>query len=358
MNILLLGEFSGLYKNLSEGLTALGHNVNVVSSGDYWKGIKPDVNLYTLKNNGLVERINYRIQLYNILRNIKDYDIVQLINPDVLFLSYFPYYHVIDTLMKHNNKFYLSAAGDDAYFWKYGRQFLRKGDLFGSILKYDIKSNTSIFDSNKAFEFNQYIADKCNGIIPIMYEYEISYKNHSNRKKTIPIPINTKKIKYSPNVISNKVVIFHGLNRYGAKGTRFVEIAFEKLRKKYPNDLELIIDGKMPLDKYLDIMKRVNVILDQTYSYSCGMNAVYALAMGKVVMGGAEPESLISLGVTESPVINILPDVNDIEKKIEECILEKKRNIENIGYEGRLFAENTHDYIKIAQQYVDTWLKN
>ena len=77
--------------------------------------------------------------------------------------------------------------------------------------------------------------------------------------------------------------------------------------KKYPHDLELIIKGRMPLRDYL-IMAKANIVIDQTSTYSLGVNGVYALAMGKVVLGGAEPESLKRLGVEESPVINVEPN--------------------------------------------------
>lgn len=90
----------------------------------------------------------------------------------------------------------------------------------------------------------------------------------------------------------------------------------------------------MPLDKYLDVMRKTNIVIDQTNSYSLGVNGIYALAMGKVVLGGAEPESLKSLGVENSPVINIKPNAKSIVDEIEKLI-DKKDSIETIGNESR-----------------------
>ena len=210
------------------------------------------------------------------------------------------------------------------------------------------------YKSQSDLDFNQWIIEKVSGVIPIMYEYEVGYASVPNRLPTIPIPINIDKIPYEENKVRKKLVVFHGLNRYEFKGTRHVEEAFEVLARKYPNDLELVIDGKMPLNDYLAVMRRTNVVIDQTYSYSCGMNAIYALAMGKVVLGGAEPESLISLGVDSTPVINLKPNAQSIIEKIEQ-LLEKRNQFEQLGYESRKFAEEVHDYKKIAQQYIDTW---
>lgn len=185
----------------------------------------------------------------------------------------------------------------------------------------------------------------------------MSYLHHSKRLPTIPIPINTNKIECKENTISKKITVFHGLNRFGFKGTRHVEEAFDFLSKKNSNDLELIIDGKMPLNEYLKVMQRTNVVIDQMYSHSLGVNGVYALAMGKIVMGGAEPESLKSLGVESSPVINLKPNAQSIIDEVEK-LLAKPNNIQELGFKSRQFAEQVHGHTKVAQQYIETWSKH
>ena len=45
MKILLLGEYSNVHWTLAEGLRQLGHQVTVVSNGDFWKNYPRDVNL-------------------------------------------------------------------------------------------------------------------------------------------------------------------------------------------------------------------------------------------------------------------------------------------------------------------------
>ncbi len=352
MNILLLGEFSSLHKNLKEGLQELGHKAIIASTGDGWKNIPRDIDMnYTSKF--LPKKIAHRLMPLIKVDDLTGFDIVQLMNPFILHKKYFPNKLYLDHIIKNNAKFFMLAAGDDAFFWKYGRAALKYGP-FDDFLKYDLKSENFYLQKEKAYVFNKYLADRADGIIPIMYEYEISYKNLQNLETTIPIPINVSDIKYTDNKVSNKLVVFHGLNRYGFKGTRHVEEAFEILSKKYPNDLELIIDGNMPLDMYLEIMKKTNIVIDQTNSYSLGVNGVYALAMGKVVLGGAEPESLKSLDIDKSPVINIKPNAQSIVKEIEK-LLANKGSIESLGYESRKFAEEVHGHIKVAKKYLKTW---
>jgi len=208
--------------------------------------------------------------------------------------------------------------------------------------------------TEKSFLYNKKIVEQSDGLIPILYEYEVSYENCSKRLNTIPLPINTKNVEYHENIVGSKLTIFHGLSRYGFKGTRHVEDAYTDLLKKYPNDLELIIDGQMPLADYLQVLQKSNVVIDQVNTYSVAMNGLYALAMGKVVIGGAEPEGLKSIGVSHSPVINVKPSKESIVSAVEE-LLDKRSSIPDQGLQGRKFVEEHHCHLKIAKRYIDTW---
>jgi hypothetical protein len=353
MKILLLGEFSAFHKNLKEGLAELGFDAVVAGYSDGFKNIPVDISF----NSNLpryFKNIAHRIKPLTKIKSLSGFDVVQLINPFVFGMRFFPRKYFINFVIKNNHKFFLLAAGDDAYYWRYGRRMLKYGP-FDDVLKYDLKRNSSRLESEAEFDFNKSVAESSNGVIPIMYDYEIGYQILEKKcLKTIPIPINTKSISYRENKPKGKISIFHGLNRYGFKGTRHVEEAFAFLKTKYPNDFELIIEGQMPLKKYLEVMERTNIVIDQLNSYSLGVNGVYALAMGKVVMGGAEPESLASLGVRESPVINLRPNAKCIIDEIEKLLFERER-IETLGLQSRKFAEDIHGHIKVARQFIGAW---
>lgn len=356
MKILLLGEFSALHKNLKEGLLELGHEAVVAAFGDGYKKVPVDIS-FDSKFNGVLGKIDSRLQPLLKLRLLKGYDVIQLVNPFIFHIPYFPRDYMLNKVINSNEKFFLSAAGTDSYFWQYGRRALKYGP-FDDFLKYDLKQTSHYMDSDESFAFNKKLVNLSNGVIPIVYEYEICYESEREKRlNTIPIPMNIEKIDYQENITRNKITIFHGLSRYGFKGTRHVEEAFAILARKYPNDLELIIEGNMPLDKYLNVLRRTNVVIDQMYSHSLGLNGIYAMAMGKVVMGGAEPESLNSLGVTSSPVINLSPNAESIVDSVEK-LLANKKSIESIGFESRQFVEKVHAHTKVAQMYIDTWSTN
>jgi hypothetical protein len=356
MKILLLGEFSALHKNLKEGLLELGHEAVVAGNGDGFKKVPVDIS-FDSNLPSILGSIHRRLKPLLKTRLLRGFDVVQLVNPFVFKYKYFPVEYFLERIVENNKKFFLLAAGDDAYFWRYGRKLLKYGP-FDDVLKYDLKGKPCFLESEDSFRFNKKILELASGLIPVLYEYEISYKfETAKRLKTIPIPINTNEIKYQENTVGNKMTVFHGLNRYGFKGTRHVEKAFEHLSKKYPNDLELIIAGRMPINEYLKVMLRTNVVVDQMYSHSLGVNGIYALAMGKIVMGGAEPESLRSLGVEASPVINLNPNAESIIEEIEN-LLSRRDQIPKLAFESRQFAEKIHCHVNVAQKYVETWTKH
>lgn len=353
MKILLLGDFSAVHKNLKDGLAELGHDVVLASDGDGFKNIPRDFDLKP-KLPSLLGKIEIRIKLlFYLFTKFKDFDVVQLINAFHFYKFFFPNRFFIKRLKKSNRKFILLAAGSDSYYWKFGKSRVEYSP-HEDALKYDLKKNYHPYQKNRMFRFNEFVANIVDGIIPVHYEYKICYENHKNLLNFIEQPMNCKEIPYLENNVKDKIIIFHGLNRYGFKGTRHIEKAFKILAEKYPQELELIIDGNLPIDEYMNVMKGTNIVIDQTNSYSLGVNGLYALAMGKVVLGGAEPESLKCMKVSSSPAINIKPDVNNIVSEIENLI-NKKSEIKKIGLDSRKFVENIHGHIKIAQKYVDTW---
>lgn len=352
MKILLLGEFSSLHKNLQEGLVALGHEVTVASNGDGWKNISADIKL-GVEGSGVVSKVLRRVQFLNFLNSIKGYDVVQIVNAEYFCQDLFPNELMLKRLKKRNGKVFLLGAGDDAFFWKYGKDKLKYGP-FNDSLKYDFKSSTSMYECASKLAKNRTLVNLVDGVIPIMYEYQASYSHVSNLRNVIPIPINTDEITRN-NIGENKrLTIFHGLNREGFKGTHYVKKAFEILKPKYPH-IDFIIEGKMPLKEYLELMSKTDVIIDQVNSHSLGVNGLLAMAMGKVTLGGAEPESLKCFGIDDSPVINIKPCVNDIVDKLERVIATSAQDLNDLGLKSREYVCSLHDYKTVAEKYIKEW---
>lgn len=354
MKILLLGEFSSLHNNLKKGLVEKGHSVTLASSGDGWKKINHDLKLPMPDTGSILSKIVYRVRLIKLFFSFKNFDVIQFISPGIIPTSFFPSKFILKRLRKKNHKIFLLAAGSDYYYWTVSQKQLRYGP-FNDNIKYDLKQNKVRFLEKDFKEFNKFLANFVDGIIPIMYEYEVAYKEFANLTQVIPIPVDLESIQMQPPTNKNKLLIFHGLSRYGFKGTKYIEQAFSDLAVKYSNKADFLIKGKMPLNQYLDLLEMTDLIVDQTSSYSLGVNGVFGLAMGKIVFGGAEPESLKCIGTTSSPVINIKPDPKDIVQKISQIL--DSGDIDELRVRSRKYAENFHCCHQVASQYIDTWAK-
>ena len=114
MKILLMGEYSNVHATLAEGLRKLGHEVTVLSNGDFWKNYPRDINM--VRKPGKLGGILYLIKLYTIVHKLRGYDIVQLINPMFLELKAERIFPIYRYLRKHNRKVVLAAFGMD-YYW-------------------------------------------------------------------------------------------------------------------------------------------------------------------------------------------------------------------------------------------------
>ena len=98
-----------------------------------------------------------------------------------------------------------------------------------------------------------------------------------------------------------------------------------------------------------------DVLLDQLYGYSPGMNALLAMSKGKIVVGGAEEECYRILDEeTLRPMINVVPDEEDVYNKLR-WLVENKEQIATLQQESIEFIEKHHSPRKVAEQYIAFW---
>ncbi|MFR9165606.1 MAG: glycosyltransferase family 1 protein [Dysgonomonas sp.] len=362
MKILLLGEYSNLHWTLAQGLRKLGHDVTVASGGDRFKSYKRDINLER-KGYGLFDSIKYGFTLSKHLNTFKGYDIVQIINPSFLDIKAEKNLKVYQYLKKNNRKIFLGAFGTD-YF------SVRKAMDINSFRysEYHVnKKPTNFVEANNQIEswigtakelLNKEIADTCDGIISCLYEYYVSYLDDYREKLVyIPEPINLDETVFKQRGLNEKIRFFIGIQKLRSrlKGTDVLYKVLKEVNKKYPKESEVIKVESVPYSEYVTAMSESDIMLDQLYSYTPAMNAFAAMAQGLVIVGGGEPESYEILNETElKPIINVIPDEKDIFNKLEGIIINRNK-IPDLSLQSRQFVEKHHDYVKIAQQYVDFW---
>lgn len=363
MKILLLGEYSNLHWTLAEGLRSLGHDVTVASDGDGFKNYPRDIDLLR-KSSSIKDTIQAIGNIVLNLSNLKNYDVVQLINPCFTTLSVEINRYLYRYLRKNNKKVFLGAFGDDSFWLKacLDNSTFRYSEFYVDNKFNSLKDNDrlkSLWSNSDREVLNKEIADSCDGIIACLSEYYLAYKKLYSQKLTyIPLPINLDNIALaSINKTLSTVTFFIGINkdRSEFKGTNRMYAVLKELQNKYPNEVEINAVESVPYKEYIHLMEESDIVLDQLYSYSPAMNGLLALAQQKVLISGAEPEMYDLLNETENkPIVNVTPNEDDIYDKLQHLVLNKSL-IPSISINGRLFVEKHHNHILVAKKYLDFW---
>ena len=356
MKILLFGEYSGFFNCLKDGLLQLGHDVFLASNGDGFKDYPSDFRWdKTIKLGARFTQLSIASNIWWHRNLFKSYDVVMLISPNNISSFRQANDPIYKYIIRNNGNVYLSGCGDTKITFDY---------WYNSNTKYrSYYEGTLIDDPNYWFKGNrrnvrqweEELLSLVKGYIPIWYEYAEPYRQYQCLKKTIRIPVDIGSQEYKPNLLEDdKVVFYHGVNRE-CKGTRFIRKAFERMQKDYGDHAQFILAGKLPFNEYMKVVEKANVIVDDANSYSVAMNGLFSLLKGKLVMGGAEPIANNELGIDGvNPVFNINPDVDQICETMK-YIIDHRENITELSQKGRLFVENYHDSVRIAQEYVNLW---
>jgi len=359
MKILLIGEYSGLHYNLAQGLRTLGHQVTLASDGDGWKNFPRDIDLLWRRKGRKRDII---LKLSKALPQFRGYDVVQLINPIFLDLKAIHNLRIFRYLQKHNRAVFLGANGDD---YVYINHAVNKG-FSTSVFNVEKITKTAGIQAHIATKLssdyrrlNEEIASSCKGISACCTEYHMAYaEEYAHKLRFIPLPIVSKDYPFINSLTTQgPLKFFLGIQekRQVIKGMDVIYEALQELRKRYPHDVDLQIAKNVPFDQYQSMMDASHILCDQLYSYGCGMNGAMAMTKGLIVAGGGEEEMYASFGEAEKrPIIN-LPDSKEGILKTLELLLEKRAQLPQMAQESRDFALQYHDYLKVAQRYLDFW---
>ncbi len=349
MKILLYGEFSGVHTNLRNGHLKNGHNVELWSEGDGHKKINGDVSLGNNFKNKYIRNLLRFFEQWLLLFKIRKYDVVQLISLEMLTMPDFLKVLYLKILKKQNRAIILNRCGLDTY-----GSCVILGKLEYSPVLNEIKEEKyETFCKEMSLKKLRYaikLSKLFTGIIVNTYEYHLPYVNFKNYLGHIPLPM-TIEDSPKPNIVSDSIIILYGILRKERKGHRFINAALDIIKNKYKEKVEIIQVEKLSLYEYDLLLNKCNILIDQACSYSIGMNALYALSKGKVVLGGNEKEAEIFEGAI-IPVINILPSIQDIVQKLSDLI-DCPLKITEIGELSRKYSIEFHQEAVVANKYIE-----
>ena len=379
MRILLIGEYSRLHNSLKEGLITLGHDVVIVGNGDGFKNYPVDIKIDHSFHPKLLKKFKvafYKLTSINlghweiyfkavlISKKLKGFDVVQLINESPLKIAPKLEIKFLKHILKHNKKLFLLSCGIDYQCVKY----MLEGPLEYNLMS-PYKNDNSLA---KQYQFqlqylnheykalHDFLYEKCHGVIATDMDYHLPLIGNKSYLGLIPNPINTDTIAYIPLNKTNKIKIFHGINKDMSfkKGNTYFSEALEQIKLKYDDKVEIITTYSLPYKDYIKFYNDCDVLLDQVYSYDQGYNALEAMAKGKVVFTGGEQQWLDYYNIEEDTVIiNAKPDVDYLVKKIS-WLIEHPENISIISKNARQFIEEHHHYLTCTQTYLKTWNTN
>jgi glycosyltransferase involved in cell wall biosynthesis len=375
MKILLVGEYSRLHNSLKEGLQKLGNEVTILGFKDGFKDFEVDFPLEKKWDSGLLKKIKIALfvitgfdissyltyrQFWKKRENFKDYDVVQLINEHGFLCSFRHEKKILDYLFRHNKKTFLLSCGDDYPYVCYNFEHPENPSIVQPYLAGKIEdkgfSNVLKFRTKTFEKLHQFIYDNIHGVIATDMDYHIPLQGNTKYLGLIPSPINLDRFPETELDINERIVIFHGINResYFKKGNDFFEKALKIIEKKYGNKVEIITSENVPYSIYINLYNKAHILLDQLYGHDQGSNGLEGMAKGKAVFTNASEVFEKHYNLTQKVVINGLPDVDYLVNELS-FLIENPDEIKAIGKRARMFVEKEHDYIKIAEKYLETW---
>jgi len=352
MKILLFGEFSGLHTNLKHGLQKLGHDVTLVSNGDGVKQIKgADIPLAVTSKNRLAAALELRLKCLWHLPRLRGYDVVQFIVPFWLPFPKWLQLLYIKFLKRFNGKVYYNACGGDAFI-TLNMATLRYSPLSDAILEDDYWLMCQRL-SVREMKLSLKAYASFDGIIASSFTYHHSSMRVANYLGFIPFPaIGGLERAEFPDV-QGTINIFFGYTRTLGKGVSYILAALGRIEHEFGDRVQVEVVRQVPYSQYLKLFSNCHIFVDQSSGYGYGMNALLGLAKGKVVLSGCEPE-MQALLERPCPVINILPNTENIYQTLRRLVLNKE-SLSAIGAASYEFVKDVHDPVKVAELYTEKW---
>ena len=361
MNILIVGEFSAFAKHLKNGFEKLSHHVVITTTGDKGvvstgedipyvkKTISVGGKLIPGSTHIFAPKVNNYIQKELDNRFPDEVDLIFVVNYEFLSSNIFEIGVSIKYLEKqivHGAKLIMSVCGGDP----------ANHYTFASLYKEWGMPASLLHDKRYT-----YLLNKADVIIPTTYYYYQAIHNYANYESfdtakihhALPIPMTIDEDCIIKSCVGRKIIVFHGLNQIGMKGTRYIQPAMERIQNEFPDKVECICKGGIPYDEYVKLFDRIDILIDQASLNGWGVNAAIGAMKGKCVLVSCGIENKENMGIDNIPFVEIKRDTENIYQVLKSLIMNPQR-IYKIKYASRRFMEQHCDSEIIAKQYLES----
>ena len=365
--ILLLGDYSNCHRSLAAGLRALGCDVTVASDGSRWMNCERDIDICRHGDSKLAG-LRYWFDIKRLMSSrLRGFDIVAVNDPVFFQLHPRRLRPLFERLKSQNGSVFLTSMSTDlAYLDMVSAPDcpLRYSEWFidGAPSRYheSEKEQWRGWHNPVLTDYQDYFFDNIDGAVSVLYEYQLGMERRLGRQKAAysGLPIQTEL--FEPVDLAErpeKVKFFLGRDRYRKlmKGSDYLEEAARRVVERNPGRAELIIVENRPYAEFIELLKSADVVLDQIYSYTPATTALMAMAYGKPVVTGGEPEFYDFIGEHENrPIINAPIDLEALTQVLE-GVVNHPESLRLLGRRSREFVVKHNDSRVVARRFLDFW---
>lgn len=364
MKILFLGDYSNLHGCLRAELLRRGHEVTLVSDGGAYMHTDRDITLRRAP--GAPGSLAYLARVVAELPRWRGYDVVQLCSPIFLHLRPGKVRAVFDYLRRYNRAVCLTSMSLDSALvanldggrmfryseWRIGSRpaplQLAKPGLLGEWTNAMMTAHCD------------HVYSAVSAVMTVLYEYHMNALSICPAKSFytgVPVDFSRLPALAAAPRRRGPLRIFAGrkTDYILYKGTDLLLQAARIVASERPADCEVIVAENLPLADYLRLLAGSDIVLDQIYSYTPATNALQAMAMGKVVVSGGEPEYYDFIGEPSlRPVVNVEPRLDDIVDKLRELVSHRDM-VERLSAQGPGFVRKHNDVALVADRFTAAW---
>ena len=309
---------------------------------------------------GVGGTIRYFYYLARMFPKLKGFDVVQLINPHFLSLKPEKLKYFFNLLKKNNRSVFLTLAGNDFHFV----DACINSDMFRfsefrvgkSPTEFDVHTrHSALWTQPVCRDYAEYIYDNIDGAMSLLPEYDMASRPAlGERLDFTNLPIDLSQYEFNPIQDPEKIKLFIGIKggMKVQKGTGLLLEMCNRIEQRYPELCEVECVSNLSLKEYLKRMSKSHIVLDQLYSYSPGMNALQAMALGRIAATGGQPEYYDYINQDSHPLIPLSPlKTMDEWEDVLLNLMQNPAKLHEMSVEGRRLVERNNDIRLVADRF-------
>jgi hypothetical protein len=357
LKIMLVGEVSGVHRELRAGLGRLGHEITQAHTGDTYRRFDADITYEQVTADARRAPLTFAKQLstqLKMLSGVRGYDVVQFISAK--FIHWRLQQLALPLLRKQNGAVVMVNVSCSAEFNRFMRDQTKTP--CAECKRFDLTNGACPWEQEHERRFEERVYRSASALVATHHWY---FEPLRRLNLDVPIfraalPIDLEGVQVNPPRTNGPLRVYYGETRHGFKGGEHIVPAIEDLARTHPDDFEFVRTSRIAFKDYLRRLDECDVLIDQANAAGMGMNAVYAMARGKVTLTGAETEELefLDAAPAEAPMVNVRPSAEQIRSQLL-SLLDDREATRARGLASRAFVERFNSADVVARRFVSVY---